>query len=186
MPRFTGSSSSMISIARTLGAPTPCPPGKARAARPSRPAPRAASLDVGDDVHHMRIALDHHVLGDAHAAGLRRRGRRRCAPGRSASRARRAPSGRPASSPRAPRPSAVLPRGRVPAIGRTVTVLALQPHQYLGRGADHVEVAQVEIEHVGRGIDACAAPGTATAAMRENGSDMRCDSTTCMTSPSKM
>ncbi len=59
----------MISIARTLGAPETVPAGK--------PAERASSgsyfvsrvaLDVRDDVHHLAVALDEELIGDAHAA----------------------------------------------------------------------------------------------------------------------
>jgi hypothetical protein len=41
-------------------------------------------------------------------------------------------------------------------MGRTVTrpfaVLVFEPHQDFGRGADDVEIPEVEIEHVGRGV----------------------------------
>src|SRR5262245_40480517 len=47
--------------------------GPGRKARPQhvdRVAPGGdAALDVRDDVHDVRVALDHHLLGDAHAAG---------------------------------------------------------------------------------------------------------------------
>ena len=62
----------MISIARTLGAPLTVPAGKSRAQHVDRGQSRLQlALDVGHDVHHVRIALDHHLLGHAHAAGLR-------------------------------------------------------------------------------------------------------------------
>ncbi len=83
-----------------------------------------------------------------------RRGRRRCGRGRSASRARRAPSDRRAARVASRSSSSrVAPRGRVPAIGRSVTRRAFLAHQDLGRGADDVEVAEVEIEHVRRRIE---------------------------------
>ena len=52
----------------------------------------------------------------------------------------------------------VAPRRRVPAIGRTVTAFAFQAHEYLGRGADDVEIAEVEVVHVGRRIDRAQRP----------------------------
>ena len=48
----------------------------------------------------------------------------------------------------------MAPRGRVPAIGRMVTVPSLTPDEDLGAGADHLEAAEVEVEHVGRGVGA--------------------------------
>src|SRR3989304_5102738 len=70
MPRLTGSSSSMISIARTLGGPETGPAGDG------------------------------------------------------------------------PRRTAIAARPRPP-----------QPHQDFGRGADHMKIGEIEIEHVGRGIE---------------------------------
>ena len=65
--------------------------------------------------------------------------------------------------------SGVAPRGRVPAIGRSVTLVAVEPHQDLGRGADHVVVAEVEVVHVGRRIDRRAARGTSASGEASNG-----------------
>ena len=59
MPRLSISSSSMISMARTLGAPETVPAGKAAisASIASRRGVELA-LDVGDDVHDVAVALD--------------------------------------------------------------------------------------------------------------------------------
>ena len=71
MPRCSGSSSSMISIARTLGAPDTVPAGKPADQRVERVAVRAElALDVGDDVHDVAVALDDQLLGDPHRADL--------------------------------------------------------------------------------------------------------------------
>ena len=60
------------------------------------------AFDVAHDVHHVAVALDREGLGHLHACRSWRCGRCRCAPGRSASRARRAPSGRSPVPPRPP------------------------------------------------------------------------------------
>ena len=60
------------------------------------------ALDVGDDVHHLAVALDEELVGDLDACRFRRRGRRRCGRGRAASDARRAPWDRRAVRLRAP------------------------------------------------------------------------------------
>ena len=50
--------------------------------------------------------------------------------------------------------SGVAPRRRVPAIGRTVTVPSSRRTRISGEEPTIVEVAEVEIEHVGRWIQA--------------------------------
>ena len=155
----TGSSSSMISIARTFGAPVSVPAGKVAAARRGCVMPSFSSaLDVADDVHHVRVALDDERLGHLARCRSWRCGRCRCAPGRSASGARRAPSGRRAARPRARLScSGVAPRGRVPASGRSVTLspsgVCFLAHQDLGRRADDLEVADVVEVHVRRRVE---------------------------------
>ena len=57
------------------------------------------------------------------------------------------------------RPRGVVPRGRVPAIGRTVTRAVLDPHQTSGEAPTSVAVAEREEEHVRRRVDACAGSG---------------------------
>ena len=61
----------MISMARILGAPESVPAGKVAASRSqaSRPCLQVAA-DVGDQVHHVGVALDHHQVVDLHAADL--------------------------------------------------------------------------------------------------------------------
>ena len=49
--------------------------------------------------------------------------------------------------------SGVLPRGRVPAIGRSVTLSPSRRTRISGRRADHVEILEVEVEHVRRRIE---------------------------------
>ena len=149
----------MISIARILGAPLSVPAGKVARSTSMlvRPGLEQA-LDVADDVHHVRVALDDEGVGHLDAAGLRdaadvvarqvdqhqvlgallrvgRAARSRCA--RSA--------------------SGEAPRGRVPASGRIVILLAfgdvLVAHQDLGRRADDLEVAHVVEVHVGRRVE---------------------------------
>ena len=58
----------------------------------------------------------------------------------------------------------VAPRGRVPAMGRSVGGAAFEPHVHLGRRADEVErvgatgqAGEVEEEHVGRRVQAAQA-----------------------------
>ena len=119
--------------------------GEARLQRP---------FDVGHDVHHVRVALDHHAVGHVDACPSARRGRRRCDRDRPASRARRPPSDRRAApSPASSSASRVAPRGRVPAIGRSVTVAPSLRTRISGRRADHVEIAEVVVEHVRRRIE---------------------------------
>jgi hypothetical protein len=170
MPRLTGSSSSMISIARILGAPVSVPAGKVALQHvQAAHAVLQQAFDVADDVHHVRIALDDEGLGHLDAAGLgdaadvvarqvdqhqvfgaflrvgRQLGFQRLVLlGRGATRAR--------AGQRADRDLAAF--GRV-----------LLAHQDLGAGADDLEVAHVVEVHVGRG-SASAARGTATAGFR--------------------
>ena len=177
----------MISIARTFGAPVTVPAGKvARStSSASRPGLQLA-LDVRDDVHHVRVALDHHVLGDPHRADLRDaadvvaaevdqhdvlgallrvgeqlRGERPVLLGVGAAAARAGD-----------RPQRHL--------------VALEPHQDLRRRADDVEVAKVEVEHVRRRVERAQ-----RAVERERLAGIAaatCAATTCtcMMSPSKM
>ena len=56
----------MISIARTLGAPETVPAGRWPQNVEGVEAGLQLAFDIGDDVHHVRIALDHHVLGQAY------------------------------------------------------------------------------------------------------------------------
>ena len=69
MPRRSGSSSSMISIARTFGAPVRVPAGKhaANASSASRSFLNFA-FDRRHDVHHVRVALDKHQVAHLHRA----------------------------------------------------------------------------------------------------------------------
>ncbi len=57
------------------------------------------------------------------------------------------------SSARARSSASSLPRRRVPARGRTVTSAVLDPDQDLGRAADQVEVAEVEVEEERARVD---------------------------------
>ena len=59
----------MISMARIFGAPVTVPAGKHERSASSDRGPRERALDAAHEVHHVRVALDLHVLRDAHAAG---------------------------------------------------------------------------------------------------------------------
>ena len=62
----------MISIARIFGAPVSVPAGKVARSTSRLVMPSFSSaFDVADDVHHVRVALDHEGFGHLHAAGLR-------------------------------------------------------------------------------------------------------------------
>ena len=60
----------MISIARTFGAPETVPAGKPAASASSASCSGEHALDVGDDVHHLAVALDEELVGHAHGADL--------------------------------------------------------------------------------------------------------------------
>jgi hypothetical protein len=64
-------------------------------------------------------------------------------------------------------------------------VAVLEAHQDLRRGADHLEVLEVEEEHVGRRVEAADRP-VQRQRLAPKGLLMRWDSTTCMMSPSTM
>ena len=105
-------------------------------------------------MHDVRVGLDGHERRRPRRCRTRRRGRGRCGRGRRASRARRAPSRRRAARRRSrASSSASAPRGRVPAIGRVATRRAGDRQQRLGRGADDLEVLEVEEVHVRRRVD---------------------------------
>ncbi len=123
MPRLSVSSSSMISIARTFGAPETVPAGKPAASASIASVPRGEpAFDVGDDVHDVAVALDDELLGHLDRADL----------GDAADivaaeieqhqmfgaflRSARSSAASASSS------ACVLPRQRVPAIGRIVTL----------------------------------------------------------------
>ena len=146
----------MISIARTFGAPLTVPGGERRAQHVDAGEPGLQrAFDVRHDVHHVRIALDHHALGDA-------------SPCRSA--ATRPTSLRPRST--SITCSAIsfrigeelggellvrLARARRAAACRR-SAAASPPSPSLrtrisGDGADDVEIAEVVIEHVRRRIE---------------------------------
>ena len=62
----------MICIARIFGAPVNVPAGNAATSASSRSrSGRQSALDARDEMHHVRVALDGHVLGHANAADLR-------------------------------------------------------------------------------------------------------------------
>ena len=160
------SSSSMISIARTLGAPV------TRAGREGRPSTRrgrarAAAFDVGDDVHHVRVALDHHLLGHRPNRSWRR-GRRRCGRGRAACRcSARSFWSASSSAASASSSSGVAPRVRVPAIGRTVTVPSSTRTRISGDAPTTWKSSKSKIEHVRRRVERSAARDRATTATRQ-------------------
>ena len=69
MPRLSGSSSSIISIARTFGAPDTVPAGKARHERVDPVMPvRQFARHVRDDVHDLAIIFEEETIGDAHTS----------------------------------------------------------------------------------------------------------------------
>ena len=153
-PRRTGSSSSMISIARTFGAPDSVPAGKHGAQHvEARRAPRAAPRDVRDDVHHVRVALDDRRRLDTRTqpvsrtrpTSLRPRSTSITCSARSFGSASR-------SSAIASSSSGVAPRGRVPAIGRVETWRPETRRGALGRRADE-RALEVEEEHVRGRVD---------------------------------
>ena len=121
-PRRSGSSSSMISIARTFGAPVIVPAGKVARNASSASSPVAQlAVHLAHEVEHVRVPLDDHVVAHLHACRTARRARCRSGRGPPASRARRSSFSSPVSSATSSAScSGVAPRGRVPAIGRTV------------------------------------------------------------------
>ena len=70
-PRLVGSSSSMISIARTLGAPLTVPAGNVARSTSTAVVPaREVAGDLAGEVHHVRVALERHQLLDLLGAEL--------------------------------------------------------------------------------------------------------------------
>ena len=71
MPRRVGSSSSMISMARTLGAPVRVPAGKqARERVDGGEAFAQRAFHGADQMHHVGIAFDEHEIADLYGAEL--------------------------------------------------------------------------------------------------------------------
>ena len=146
----------MISQARTLGAPLTVPAGKPANSASSASLSGASSADdVRDDVHDVAVEFDGVAVGDADAAGHRGAADVVAAEVEQhqmlgallgiGEQARR-------GSPRPPR--AVLPRGRVPAIGRIGDLAVADADEDLGARADQREAGQVEMIEEGRGVDA--------------------------------
>jgi hypothetical protein len=109
-------------------------------------------------VHHVRVALDHHLVGypdrarcryaaDIVAAQVDQHDMLRAllGVGEQLGGDRGVLSGRG-------------PRGRVPAIGRSVIVVPDSPHEDLGEAPDHVMIGKIEIEHVRRRVEAAQRP----------------------------
>src|SRR5580704_4535171 len=63
MPRLSVSSSSMISIARTFGAPETVPAKSGTQSIDHIMVPREPAFDVRDDMHDVAVALDREFLG---------------------------------------------------------------------------------------------------------------------------
>ena len=132
-----------------------------------------APRDVRDEVHDVGVALDVQELRAPGRCPARRRGRRRCAPGRPASRARRAPSRRRGARLRARRPRGVVRRdGACPAMGWIATSPSSTRTSSSGEAPAMREVAQREIEHVRRGVD--RAQGAIDLERRRAGRAARC------------
>ena len=127
-PRRYPSSSEMICMARTLGAPGPCRPGSRRAAR--RTASRRRAARRRPPRRGARRGRSAPPPSSARRARCRRgrRARGRCGRGRRASRARRGPSPTRAAARRRPRSGSV-----VPAIGHR---LARPSSQATSRSGD--------------------------------------------------
>ena len=181
----------MISIARIFGAPVSVPAGKvARSTSRLRHAVLQQALDVADDVHHVRVALDREGLGHLDAAGLGdaadvvarqvdqhqvlgallRVGaqlglERLVLLGRRAARAR----------------AGERPDRHLVALGRV-----LLAHQDLGRGADDLEVAHVVEVHVRRRVQRAQRAVQAAAATRCSACCSRWPICTCIMSPAAM
>ncbi len=103
------------------------------------------ALDVGDDVHHLAVALDEELVGDLDACRSRRRGRHRCGRDRAASDARRAPSDRPRSSSASALSSCgVAPRGACRRSGGSSPRSSRTRTRISGLGAGHREAAEIE------------------------------------------
>jgi len=123
-----------------------------------RPHLRRARHRSGDDVHHVRVALDDHPLGDAHRSG------------------RRHPADVVAAEIHEHHVLGDLLRigqefGRERLVGLAVApararagdrpqrhVAPFLAHQDLGRGAHHLEVAELVVEHVRRRVDRAQRP----------------------------
>ena len=154
MPRRAGSSSSMISIARTLGAPVSVPAGKpAASASIARQPVAQLALHLGADVHDVAVPLDRELLGDLDGAEL----------------------GDPAHIVAAEieqhqvlgpllRIGQQLPLQRLVLLGRRAPAAGAgeradghhavaQTHQDLRAGADDGEAAEIEEEQEGRRVD---------------------------------
>ena len=131
------------------------------------------AFDVADQVHHVRIALHAEGFWSPSRCRCGRCGRCRCAPGRSASGARRVPWHRTSGRLRAARPLRRRAARRcVPASGRMVigrrrrSVCFSSRTRISGAGADDLEVAHVVEVHVRATGSANAARGTAPAGFR--------------------
>ena len=174
MPRLTVSSSSMISMARTLGAPERVPAGRAAISTSTgSSALGRVALDVGDDVHDVAVALDDEAVGDPHVgpAGALRRGV-----------AARLPQHGHAADVVAAQVQQHQVLGPLLRIGQQFRLQSLilgrrlaaragagdgadgdlavpQANQDFGAGADQLEVAEVQKEHEGRGVEPPAASG---------------------------
>ena len=145
----------MISIARIFGAPVSVPAGKVARSTSMRVSRLELAVDVADDVHHVRVALDHEVRSPPRCRS-RRRGRCRCAPRSTSMRcSARSFSSASSSASSAVSSSGVVPRRRVPASGRIVT-LSPSARARGARGsrasADELEVVHVEVVHVRRRV----------------------------------
>jgi hypothetical protein len=141
----------MIWQARTLGAPLTVPPGSREQCVERVLVVAQPSDDVGHDVHHMAVEFDRIAVGHADAA--RRRGAADIVAPRSSSIRCSARSLGSASrlSRLAASSARVLPRGRVPAIGRIVTSPA-HADEDLGARPDQRKARQVEMIEEGRGL----------------------------------
>ncbi len=111
------------------------------------------AFDIGNDVHHMRIALNHHFFGNADAAGFAHAADIVAAQinqhhvfgdffgiAEQILLLRQIFGGGFAAQAGA-------------GNGAHDDVVALAPHQNLGRGADHMEIAEIVVKHIGRGVE---------------------------------
>ncbi len=133
----------MISMARTFGAPDTVPAGKPRGQRIERIVFAVElALDIGDDVHDLAVALDEELVRSPSRVPIFARTRPTSLRPRSSSircSARSFGIGQQLVGQRLVVCLGVAPRGRVPAIGRMVTVAVAQPHQDFRARADHRE-----------------------------------------------
>ena len=185
MPLRTGSTSSMISIARTLGAPDSVPAGSRPQGIDRLQPVLQRALDVAADVLEMAVLLDGELLDDPHRTDLgdaadivARQVEQHQVLGMLLGIGQERFSASRLSS------SGVAPRRMVPASGRMVTCCRAGGPGSRAR-ADDGEVAVVEEDQEWRRVDA-AQRAVERQRRQQRNSAKRCDGTIWKASPARM